>query len=404
MSQIIRIANVMRAADGTCRVAYYIADQIHETDWKTTPPEIGDVIEIDPKHPELGGALLGRPEAGALKPDSDALRWRLPVKASQISRYEVLRRRATIRRAVREYLDQSGYIEIDAPLLVRGTTPDPAVEAFAVDDRYLVTSTEFQMKRLAIGGFEKIYSLTQNFRRGDSGRFRNPEFTMLEWGQVGKGMPVIESDAEALTLAAIKALGLHEIITYQGLNIDMRRPWQRMTVSEAVKSITGADLPDFDLATCRKAVIAAGIEIRDDWADDRDFLFSLLMDTIQPQLGKERPVFLIEWPMFQTSSARVDSGRLLADRSELFIAGIEISDGFAALADVKMQEYLFGQAQAYRCTLGRTEVALDTKYLDAMRLGAPYGAGMALGFDRLVMLLTDQLDIRNTLAFAWDEL
>jgi lysyl-tRNA synthetase class 2 len=128
------------------------------------------------------------------------------------------------------------------------------------------------------------------------------------------------------------------------------------------------------------------------------------MDHLQPRFGETRPLFLCEWPMFQTTSAKNSEDGTTVDRSELYIGGIEIADGFAGLADVNLQSMFFDYALAKRKAEGQAAVELDQKYLDAMKLGAPYGAGMALGFDRLVMLLTNQPTIKNVLALAWDEL
>ena len=335
---------------------------------------------------------------------NDETRWRQPIAGSDLTRAEVLRRRHTIRKAVRGYLDDQGYLEIDAPLLVRGTTPDPAVESFRVGDRYLVTSTEYQMKRLAAGGFERLYSLTQNFRVGDGGSFRNPEFTMLEWGRVGVALDRIEADAEGFVAAAMAALGLSETLVYQGCSIDMRTPWERLSVAEAIERVTGFGFAQFDAENCRGALIATAVAIQPEWADDRDFLFSLLMTHIQPRLGESRPVFIRDWPFYETTSARQRDDGMTADRSELLIAGIELSDGFGALADADMQLYLFQHALARRGANGQLPVDLDGKYLEAMRETSMFGAGMALGFDRLVMLLTDQAHIRNVLALEWEEL
>ncbi|MDD4617514.1 MAG: EF-P lysine aminoacylase GenX, partial [Alphaproteobacteria bacterium] len=125
---------------------------------------------------------------------------------------------------------------------------------------------------------------------------------------------------------------------------------------------------------------------------------------LQPNFGTARPVFLTEWPLFQTSTAApLPSDPTLAERSELFIAGIEVADGFADLSDAAVQKRFFNEALAYRVEEGKDRVDLDEKYLAAMAEGYPCGAAMALGFDRLVMLLTDQSEIKNVLAFGWDE-
>ena len=402
---IIRVIDVQAATEG-CKVVYAVEDTETLCLWEGTPPKTGDVFVIDTQNPGKGARKLGEAAEGSWTAGNDALRWRKPVTPGGVSRMEILRRRHIIRRAVRGFLDQQGFMEIDAPLLVRGASPDLAVGAFGVGDRYLVSSTEYQLKRMAIGGFTRLYSLTQNFRKGDSnGRYRNPEFTMLEWGRVGGDMRQIEDDVEIMVAQALDQLGLSSTITYQGQEINLARPWEKLSVLAAIERFTGIAVNDFDVASCRKAAEAAGMEIREDWANNRDFLFSLLMDHIQPQLGREHPVFLTEWPMFQTTSATADAtDPTLANRSELFIAGIELSDGFAGLADVDLQTQFINHALSLRVSAGQEVVALDEKYLAAMRLGAPYGAGMALGFDRLVMLLTDQSHIDNVLAFGWDEL
>jgi elongation factor P--(R)-beta-lysine ligase len=401
--KLIRITGVNTSSSQETRVTFYVGDIEREVVWKAAPPQLGDVVETDPDQPDRDPELIGRAQAGAWLSESDALRWRRPLPHQNISRMEILRKRHLIRQAVRGYLDNEEFIEIDAPLLVHGTTPDVAVESFSLDDRYLVTSTEYQMKRLAVGGMEKIYSLSQNFRPGDGGTYRNPEFTMLEWGRVGEQMSAIEKDAEGLTLAAMRALGLADTLSYQGQRITMRAPWKRMSVVDAIAKTTGYVMQDFEASSCAEAVRAAGMEMRSEWEAHGDFLFSILMDHIQPQLGREHPVFITEWPLSQTTSAQEDGKSKRAVRSELFIAGIELSDGFAGLADPCLQMQFFSYMEAKRAADKQQAVKLDQRYMDAMRLGAPYGAGMALGFDRLVMLLTDQPHIHNVLAFNWDE-
>lgn len=397
----VRITGVHTTADKKCRVAYFEGDRENEIVWHSEPPATGDVYELIAGLPPR---KIASAQSIAWTPTNDALRWRKPISANAPSRMEILKRRHSIRQAVRAYLDEQQFIEIEAPLLVHGASPELAIHSFPVGERYLVSSTEYQMKRLAVGGFERIYSLTKNFRVEDvTGTCRNSEFSMLEWGRVGQTMRPIEQDAEALTRRAMKALGLPDILTYQGHKIDMSLPWERLSVAAVIERYTGVRMETFDAAACRKAAEASGLAIKPEWAEQRAFLFSLLMDHLQPHLGAERPLFLCDWPSFQTTSAKTQEDANLVERSELFIAGLEIADGFAAMADADMQAQSFEMALQTRRVENLPEVALDQNYLDALRLGAPYGAGMALGFDRLVMLLTNQAEIRNVCAFAWDE-
>jgi lysyl-tRNA synthetase class 2 len=353
----------------------------------------------------------------------DDIRWRRPLP-SGATRRDLLIRRHAIRRAVRAWLDRAGFVEIDAPLLVTGTTPDAAIATFTVDDRALPTSTEYQIKRLVAGGFERLYTLTSNFRRGDLGRLHAPEFTMLEWARVGVTLTAIEDDVTEIVRAAAAAVdgggavGARDVcpdaIVYRGRRIDLASPWPRVPVATAIAAAAGVPVDDFAAGPLRAAGAALGLamptpaddDARDDDAahDDAALAFSVVIEHVQRGLGHDRPVLLTDWPAFQTASAPARPDRPgFAQRSELVIAGIEIADGFPSLTDHAAQVAAFAAQQAARRRLGLPDVTLDTRYLAALDRGLPAGAGMALGFDRLVMLLTDATDIRHVQAFAWDE-
>lgn len=334
----------------------------------------------------------------------DKHRWRRPDALGR-TRMEALRQRHLIKRAVRDYLHGEGFLEIDVPLLVRGTTPDAEVESFSVTDGwYLSTSAEYQIKRMEIGGFDRIYTLTQNFRRGDAGRYRNPEFTMLEWARVGASLVEIEQDMEQIVWLAHQSLGGRGDLAYQGRSVDIKPPFARMSVKEAVRQATGAALEDFSAPCFARAIRAAGIGVHDMEGKDAPVLFSLLMDFVQERIGFDRPVFVQEWPSFQTSSAVAGAMDNCVERSELFIAGVELSDGFPSLCGADRQRKAFQEQQERRKILGKSLVVLDQAYLAAMEAGMPQGAGMAMGFDRLVMVLTDRADIASVLAFGEGEL
>jgi elongation factor P--beta-lysine ligase len=226
---------------------------------------------------------------------------------------------------------------------------------------------------------------------------------MLEWARVGQSLADIESDAEQVVWRAHRELGGTGKIVVNDHEVDVTPPWDRLTVIEAVARFVGTRLADFSLASITAALATAGVDIRETWKGDVHFLFSLLLDHIQPHLGVPRPVFLQDWPAFETSSTREKPGQPVAERSELFIGGIEISDGFPSLTDPARQAQAFARQQERRARAGTASVDVDTTYLEALRAGLPEGAGMALGFDRLVMVLTDRTDIKSVLPFAWDE-
>lgn len=324
-----------------------------------------------------------------------------------VQRLELLVKRQSIVRSLRDYLFEEGFLEIQSPLLVRGTTPDPAIDSFAVGDRYLVTSTEYQLKRLEMLGVDKPYSLTQNFRAGEVSPRHNPEFTMLEWARVGASLSTIERDAEVLIQRAYRTLYPQgRSLTLYGREVSIDgAPWQKLTVREGFERYLGFRVDErFSLESMRGPAAELGLPER--FAEDQALTFSFLLDRLGESLGSPVPTFLREWPAFSTSSAAlVEGASTVAQRSELFIAGLEIADGFPSLRGAALQRTLFEQAQAMREREGKAKVALDDRYLAAMDTaeGMPVGAGMALGVDRLTMVLTEQEEIRSVLAFAWDE-
>jgi len=401
-SFVARIIYVQSHSSGTAMVVALVGDGECSFTVQGTPPQVGDIYKISSEDPPQLIEKIGEAHSGAWNNDGDPMRWRKADKNGR-TRMEILRQRHMIRRSVRDTMDGEGFIEIDVPLLVHGTTPDANIQSFAVGDRYLITSSELQLRRLEVGGFEKIYSLTQNYRRDDGeGPTRNQEFTMLEWVRVGDDMAAIERDTENVVLKAHKALGGKGRIIYKNQMIDLTLPWDRITVMDAIKKYTGASLPDYSLASIRQAAVDAGLHIHEEWKDDIFFLFSLLFSHIQPKLGWEKPLFIHDWPAFETSSALEKKGNL-AVRSELFIGGIEICNGFPSFTNYDRQKETFEFQQQRRRNSGIPTVGLDDAYMTAMRLGLPPDIGMALGFDRLVMVLTESDDIRSTLAFAWDE-
>lgn len=386
-------------------VTFFVGPVSQTVDWPANmeTPKQGEVYEIS-FSPDLEiHRKLATPLDNIDWPNSDTMRWR-KQNASGKNRMEILKQRHLIKRAVRDYLHEQDFIEIDMPLLVPGATPDAEIDSFSFEDRYLVTSCEYQIKRMEIGGFDRSYTFTQNYRLGDLSRYRNPEFTMIEWARVGQTLTDIESDSEQFLNRANQALGGQKIIQYQGHTIDITPPWDRISVRGAIEKHIGVALEDFSAQSLIKAAEAANLPVKEEWREDTIFLFSLVMEHLQTMLGFGKPIFLQEWPKLMTSSADLDASGKFTQRSELFIAGVELSDGFPSLTDYERQKTSFQQQVDRRKEIGHMHVEIDHKYLESMREGFPSGAGMALGFDRLVMVLTDQATLNDVLAFGWDEL
>lgn len=337
---------------------------------------------------------------------------------SLITKKNRLIQRQNIVRAVRAALDSRGYLEVPASLLIRGTNPDAFLTSFEVtaDEKfqgYLATSTEFQLLRLNAAGYERVYTLTSNFRFGDLDRTHNPEFTMLEWEALG-GMKQIEKDAEEIIKAAVRA-AMSEVnsIEYRGHDVQIfGRAWERLTVREALKKYSGLEIAEnFSLASMVEGAKKSGLKVPTEFLNNRGLLFSFLIDSIQEKLGVEVPTWVTEWPIFQTSMAEpMKNNPEAADRSELYIAGLEIANGFATVSDIEKQKALFAAQQEARVAEGKEEVVVDEKYLNDLAVmnkvsdRTLYASGMAMGIDRLVMVLTGASKISEVVMFGWDEL
>jgi len=368
--------------------------------------KVGDILEVelDVEGKPAPSRVVARPTA-TFDPEGDALRWRRPGQATNRMRRLELRHLAS--KAIRGYFDAEGFIEVQAPLMIRGTCPDLHVDSFEVGLGYLTTSTEYQLKRMVVGGFERVYTLGANFRPNESSERHNPEFTMLEWARVGASLEDIERDAEQLVYAAVRAIhnACDDSSIRQAALSLLQGPWRRVTVRQALEEQLGLHIDDgFSHEILRAEIARLGLEVPKSVAENRGDLLSFLIDMAQRRLGQDAPVFLVDWPAFMTASAAKKPGTPgLTDRSELVIRGLEISDGFPWIGDGAKQATHFEEALAQRRSMGKPEVRLDSKYLAALGQGMPPGAGMALGIDRLMMTLLAADDIRDVSAFVWDE-
>ena len=326
--------------------------------------------------------------------NGDGTRWRRPGQAP--SRMELLYRRQAVVRALRDELYAEGFLEVTAPLVVAGACPDVHLDAMRVGERYLTTSTEYQIKRLVVGGFDKVFTLTQNFRAGEEGDQHNPEFTMLEWARAFGSLDDIERDAERMVKRAFAvACPGSETLRFGGREVRMNEAFERLTVAEARRAARGVRARPGAVASRRgRARRGRGAQRM---AEDEPALVSYLIDAVQPKLGAPVPVFLCDWPSQMTSGAT-------GERSELVIAGVELSDGFPSIRDPELQERLFLREEERRGREGKAAVMRDTRYVEALRQGLAPGAGMAMGVDRLVMVLTGAERIEQVLAFGWGEL
>lgn len=290
-----------------------------------------------------------------------------------------LERRATIMTAIRLYFADRGYLEVETPNRIPAPAPEAHIEAEASGSWFLHTSPELCMKRLLADGFKRIFQICKCYRKGERGRRHLPEMTMLEWYTVEHDYLDMMQQCQDLISAVARSLGNESTIQYQGQRIDIGGNWERMTVDQAFEKFASAS---------PEAAIQSG-----------DFDEIIACD-IAPNLGAEKPVFLFDYPAALGSLARLKPGNThVAERFELYIAGIEICNAFSELTDPTEQQKRFNVEINQRRSSGKIVYPLPESFLQALA-AMPESAGNALGIDRLVMLFADSADIDDVVAFT----
>lgn len=293
-----------------------------------------------------------------------------------------LRVRARVHRAVRDFFDQRAFLEVETPAMVPSPGLDLHLDAYPVAGenpaRWLITSPEYQMKRVLAGGVPRIYQVCRCFRRGELGAWHQPEFTMLEWYRAFAGSSEVMRDTEQLVAHVAEAVGGSPFLTV-GTPIDATPPWERLTVAEAFQRYAGQDV--------------------DAILPDEERFFRILVEQVEPQLGRLRPVFLTGWPASMASLARLDpKNPAVADRFEAYIGGVELCNGFGELIDPVEQRARLRADQARREAEGKTVYPIDERFLGALEEGLPPCGGNALGFDRLLMFVLGVSSIDEVVA------
>jgi lysyl-tRNA synthetase class 2 len=314
------------------------------------------------------------------------------------------RRRALITAAIRRYLDKQGFIEIETPVLqaeAGGAEARPFITYHNTleMDLYLRIATELHLKRLVVGGFEKVFELGRVFRNEGVSTRHNPEFTTLEVYQAYADYQDIMALVEGLIAAAAEdVLGTLQI-TYQGQAIDLTPPWRKVTMHELVQEQTGLDFNQFKtLEEAKTSAQAAGLVNLDHCSSIGHVLNEAFEQKVEGQLTQ--PTFVLEYPVEISPLAKPHRDKPgLVERFELFMVGRETANGFSELTDPIDQRERF-EAQAARKAAGDLEApGIDEDFLTALEYGMPPTGGVGIGIDRLVMLLCDCASIRDAIAF-----
>ena len=287
--------------------------------------------------------------------------------------------RARFLKNLRDYFYSNSFLEIETPLMIKSPAPEDYINAPQAGDFFLRTSPELHMKRLVAAGFEKIFQIGSCFRAGETGKIHNVEFTMLEWYQTCDNYEDILDFTKKMLISTIKKTIGSTSISFRNNIIEFDSPWEILTVHEAFEK--------FANTTPEKAITENSFEI-------------ILTEDIEPWLPKEKPVIIKDYPISMAALSKIkESNSKVAERWELYLGGIEIANAYSELTDPTEQRKRFEKAHKNREKSGLPKYSDDSDFFEALEYGMKPYTGIALGIDRLVMVLTDSPGIKEVISF-----
>ena len=294
-----------------------------------------------------------------------------------------LQLRAKLIQSIRHFLFQHNFLEVETPLRIPSPAPEEHIEAITSDDWFLQTSPELCMKRLLSAGFPRIFQISHCFRAAERGDKHLPEFTMLEWYVAGFDYHQLMDQCQALLIAAFKDMGNDQEIAWQNKKICVASPWERISVADVFSKYSPISLQQ---------------------ALNQDKFDEIMVEYIEPYLGIDRPTYLYDYPIKLAALAKTKkSDPTVAERFELYIGGLELANGFSELTDVNEQRQRFEEALKARAVKKWAHYEMPEKFLQALQTMPP-SSGIALGIDRLMMILADTDKIDDVVAFPPESL
>jgi lysyl-tRNA synthetase class 2 len=299
------------------------------------------------------------------------------------ARESCLRMRALIIQTIRAFFIGRGYLEIETPNLIPAPAPETHIDAVSAANGFLHPSPELCMKRLLSAGYSAIFQICKCYRGGERGRHHLPEFTLLEWYRAGADYMDIMKECEEMIRSVAADTGRGDRIQYMGREIDLKGPWQRMTVHEAFQRYSPMPLED---------------------ALDADRFDEIMVLHIEPVIDISRPLFLYDYPPSLAALSRIKrSDPLLAERFELYMGGLELANAFSELTDVDEQVKRFEKERERRRQLGKADYPFPDRFIKELG-NMPDSAGIAFGIDRLVMLFADTDTIDDVVSFTPEDI
>ena len=313
--------------------------------------------------------------------------WRPDIFKSKIDN---LQRRAELLADIRDFLRAREYLEIETTALQASAGIEVHIKAFETElisanreDKqklFLHTSPEIAMKKLLVAGLPKIFQIAQVFRNAEGSRTHTPSFSMLEWYSTNMNYGELMDEAVDL----IRYVTKEKVINWRGKSSDVMLEWEKISVEEAFLKYANTNLADIVGKT-------------EDW---EDIFFDIFLDKIEPNLGHPAPTIIYDYPIEMASMSRAKpSNPKLAERFEIYICGLELANAFGELTDAKEMLRRFKIAKSEKKCLYGEDLVIDSEFIEAMKYGMPTASGIALGVDRLAMLLCSADDIKQVQAW-----
>jgi elongation factor P--(R)-beta-lysine ligase len=291
--------------------------------------------------------------------------------------------RARIIQTIRRFLVDHAYLEVETPHRIPAPAPETHIDAVPSGSWFLHTSPELCMKRLLAAGYEKVFQICRVWREGERGSQHTPEFTLLEWYRSGSDYSDLMEECEEMIRNVASSIDLKGKVLSRGHSLDLSSPWERISVSTAFLRYAKMSM--------RKAL-------------ESNLFDEQMVQEIEPRLGMEKPTFLYDYPAERGALARLKKDDpAIAERFELYMGGLEIANAFSELVDAEEQRRRFVQEQSLRQKMLKPIYPMPEKFLEELP-AMPPSAGIALGIDRLVMVLLDAPRIDDVLAFIPEEL
>ncbi len=316
---------------------------------------------------------------------------------------QIFVKRAAVLRALRDFMDSHGFLEVETPILqpiYGGAAARPFVTYHnqLKQELYLRISFELYLKRLLVGGLERVYEIGRDFRNEGVDRTHNPEFTMLEFYWAYADYQAVMEFTEEMLRYVVQHVTGSTTLTYQGQQIDFGKPWRRITLQDSLAELAGIDLDAFpDADSLRGEMVQRGLQ-PNPAAPRGKLIENLLGEYVEPTLIQ--PTFIYDYPRDVSPLAKSRPGDpSTVERFEGFVAGFEICNAFTELNDPLDQQARFEEMRRAYAKGDEDRHPMDEDYLRAMRYGMPPNGGFGMGVDRLVMLLTDQPNIREVILF-----